>query len=165
MDENNKKYSLKSFMEPLEKEIADGSPNIKEFKSAFKELKNTRFRLQQLLEYQKDESKDFLSFYNEVAGVNYVDLIDELNKLGFAQRNNSKMKDAFKTMGYRLMEQTRAGKREDVFHSLLRIHISSRENMNPKLVQPFKHPDDGMFKVLIFSYLSGAIDTKTKSEK
>jgi len=164
MNKNNNKYCLESFLQPLEKEIADGNPNIEEFKSAFKELKNARFRLQQLLEFQKDESKDFFSFYNKVAGVNYVDMIDDLNTLGFVHSKKPKMKEAFKTMGYRLMEQTRAGKREDVFHSLLRIHISSKENMNPKLVQPFKHPDDGMFKVLIFSYLSGAIDTKTKSK-
>jgi len=161
MDENNNKFSLDFYRQRLEDEIKNGKPNIDEFKTAFKELKKTMIHLQKLVEYQKDENKDFYTFYNQVAGANYIDLIDDLNKLGFAQRKNSKMKDAFKTMGYRLMEQTRAGKRDDVFHSLLRIHISSKENMSPKLVQPFKHPDNGMFKVLIFSYLSGAIDTKS----
>lgn len=161
MDENKNKFSLELYRQNLEDEIKNGKPNIDAFKTAFKELKKTMVHLQKLVEYQKDEDNDFYTFYNQIAEANYVDLIDELNTLGFTQRKNAKMRDAFKTMGYRLMEQTRAGKRDDVFHSLLRIHISSKENMSPKLVQPFKHPNDDMFKVLIFSYLSGAIDTKS----
>jgi len=54
--------------------------------------------------------------YRSVSNENYADLIDDLNSAGYRHRkNNEKLKDAFEKMGYRIMEQTRAGKRDDVF--------------------------------------------------
>jgi hypothetical protein len=56
------------------------------------------------------------------------------------------------------MEQTRAGKRDDVFYSFLRIYMSENISFDKKLLLAFKHPNNEMFKVLIFSFLSGIIE-------
>lgn len=63
------------------------------------------------------------------------------------------------------MEQTRSGRREDVFYSFLRIYISVNTPFDRKLLSAFKQSDDEMFKVLIFSFLSGIIEDKTNSEE
>lgn len=61
-------------------------------------------------------------------------------------------------MSYRLMEQTRAGKRDEVFHGMLRLYMTSNQSFDKELLIAFKQSNNEMFKVLIFSFLSGIID-------
>jgi hypothetical protein len=61
------------------------------------------------------------------------------------------------------MEQTRAGKRDDVFYSFPRIYMSVNASFDKKLLLAFKNPNNEMFKVLIFSFLSGIIEEKTNN--
>ena len=55
------------------------------------------------------------------------------------------------------MEQTRAGKRDDVFYSFKDLY-GENISFDKKLLLAFKHPNNEMFKVLIFSFLSGIIE-------
>jgi hypothetical protein len=107
----------------------------------------------------QDSNDDMKNLYHVLSYDNYADLIDDLNSLGYWYRKqNEKLKDAFGKMGYRIMEQTRAGKRDDVFYSFLRIYMSENISFDKKLLLAFKHPNNEMFKVLIFSFLSGIIE-------
>lgn len=116
----------------------------------------------------KKEDKELRTLLQRVSGQNASELMEKLKKLGYALRksNNSKLKDAFTNMGYRLLEQTRAGKREEVYYGLLRIFVAAKENFRLELVEAFKpHYSDEMFKVFIFTFLSGIIGEEQNFNK
>lgn len=69
-------------------------------------------------------------------------------------------------MGYRLLEQTRAGKRDDVYYGFLRIFVAAKESFPLDLVEAFKpYYSDEIFKVFIFTFLSGIIGEEQNFNK
>ena len=56
------------------------------------------------------------------------------------------------------MEQTRAGKKDEVFHGILRLYMTNNQTFDKELLIAFKQADNEMFKVLIYSFLSGIIE-------
>jgi hypothetical protein len=159
MDEVNQKDLLNEFVTDLEQKVASNTIKPEDFKEALYQLKEAKFKIQGLLDLLQDSNDDMKNLYHVLSYDNYADLIDDLNSLGYWYRKqNEKLKDAFGKMGYRIMEQTRAGKRDDVFYSFLRIYMSENISFDKKLLLAFKHPNNEMFKVLIFSFLSGIIE-------
>lgn len=86
-------------------------------------------------------------------------LIDQLNKKGYEYRkNNAEMSKSFKNIGYKLLDQIRYGKKDEVFYSILRIFVSYKEKFPSELIECFKPSySDDMFKVFIFSFLNGIL--------
>ncbi len=166
MEEVIQKDLLQEFVTDLEKKVADNSIKPNDFKTALYQLKEAKFKIQGLLDLLQDGNEEMKKIHRSVANENYADLIDDLNSLGYRHRKqNEGLKDAFEKMGYRIMEQTRAGKRDDVFYSFLRIYMSVNASFDKKLLFAFKHPNSEMFKVLIFSFLSGIIEEKTNNQE
>ncbi|MDH7604551.1 MAG: hypothetical protein QHH13_06600 [Melioribacter sp.] len=152
-------------IEKLKQQLESEKPNYEDFESCFYELKNAQKELQNLLEYasdfkrpgnKTDEENKFENLYRRVAGVNSSEIIETLKRKG-----NDLKKDlgtSFENMGYRLLEQTRAGKRDDVYYGILRIFVANKMKFPDELVEAFKPIySDEMFKVFIFSFLSGII--------
>lgn len=161
MEEIIKKDILQEFIEDLELKIENNSIKPDDFKIALKQLKEAKFKIQGTLDLLQENDNEYRIIYHSVASDNYADLVDELNSLGYRYRkHNEQLSDAFEKMGYRIMEQTRAGKRDDVFYSILRIYMSIGVSFDRKLLMAFKHPNNEIFKVLIFSFLSGIIENK-----
>ncbi len=166
MEELTQKDLFDVFVTDLEQKVEDNSITPDDFKTVLYQLKEAKYKIQGLLNLLQDSNDDMKKLYRSVAGENYADMIDDLNSLGYRYRKQKKnLKDAFEKMGYRIMEQTRAGKRDDVFYSFLRIYMSVNASFDQKLLLAFKHPNDEMFKVLIFSFLSGIIDEKTNNQE
>lgn len=166
MDETIQKNLIHDFVAEVEQKVVNNSIVPEDFKTALYQLKEAKLKIQGLLELLQANDAEMNKIYRQIANENYVDLIDDLNSLGYRYRKQNKnLKDAFEKMGYRIMEQTRSGRREDVFYSFLRIYISVNTPFDRKLLSAFKQSDDGMFKVLIFSFLSGIIEDKTNSEE
>jgi hypothetical protein len=164
MEETIKKDLIHDFVADLEQKVMDNSIKPEDFKKAISQLKEAKFKIHSLLELLQDSDNEIKKIYRQVTDENYADLIDDLNSLGYRYRKqNENLRDAFEKMGYRIMEQTRSGKREDVFYSFLRIYMSVNASFDRKLLSAFKHPKDEMFKVLIFSFLSGIIEEKTNN--
>lgn len=161
-----KKDWLLELVTELEQKVEDNSITPDDLKKALYQIREAKYRIQELLDLLQDSNEDMKKLYRSIANENYADLIDGLNSLGYRYRKQNKdIKDAFEKMGYRIMEQTRVGKRDDVFYSFLRIYMSVGVSFDRKLLLAFKHPNDEMFKVLIFSFLSGIIEEKTNNQE
>ncbi len=150
----------------LDEQLKKGKPNFPDFKEFFDTLMKIQREFQSKLEYaaeMKKDQREFENLYKTVAGINASDLVDKLTKLGYRLKNE--LGDAFGNMGYRLLEQTRAGKRDGVYYGILRIFVSQNKKFPDQLVEAFKPIySDEMFKVFIFSFLSGIIGNETKNE-
>jgi len=132
MEELKQENLLQEFITDLEQKVADNSIKPDDFKTALYQLKEAKYKIQGLLDLLQDGDGEMKKLYRSVSNENYADLIDDLNSLGYRYRKqNESLKDAFEKMGYRIMEQTRAGKRDDVFYSFLRIYMSV--NASPKI--------------------------------
>lgn len=150
----------------LEQQLKDSEPEYEMFRNYYSELKKQKKEFQSLLEYAiklKKDEKNFEKLYQEVAANNTSDLVDALMRKGHAYKKE--LGDAFQNVGYRLLEQTRAGKRDDVYYGILRVFVSQNKKFPDDLVEAFKPIySDEMFKVFIFSFLSGIIGKDQQTE-
>ncbi len=154
----------------LELQLQTGEINYDDFEARFNELKKQQEEFQKQLEYAtsiKKDDKRFEILLQKIEGMNASELIETLNKLGYAlKKENNDFSKAFENMGYRLLEQTRAGKRADVHYGIMRIFVSYKREFPKTLLEAFKpYYSDEMFKVFIFSFLSGIIGKEYQSEK
>jgi len=131
---------------------------LSQFKTTLAELNDAKIQYLQLLELMADSDKEFYALFQGASRRNFADCVDKLNAIGRQRKQNAILRDAFGKMGYRLMEQTRAGKKDEVFHGILRLYITSNQSFDKELLIAFKQADNEMFKVLIFSFLSGIIE-------
>jgi hypothetical protein len=128
------------------------------FKTTLFELNDAKIQYLQLLELLADTDKEFYALFQDASRRNFADCVDKLNAIGRQRKQNATLRKAFEGMGYRLMEQTRAGKKDEVFHGILRLYMTSNQSFDKELLIAFKQADNEMFKVLIFSFLSGIIE-------
>ncbi len=150
-------------LEELKQKIFEENFTFEDFDSYYKNLSRENSEFLKLLEDACEIKKDDKKLYGlliKLKSKSSSELIDKLKKIGNSIRNsqNSHIKDAFTNLGYRLLEQTRAGKRDDVYYGFLRNYISAKEKFPLELVEVFKpYYSDEMFKVFIFTFLSGVI--------
>ena len=158
MEENNK-TPVVQIIEQLEEKVKQNTVTVEDFNTVFNELQEARFKIQRLLEYKTIDSSDkkYQDLYRKVSQENFSDLVDIFYNRGRGKKNKP-LTESFKKQGYRLMEQTRSGKKVEVFHAFLRIYMASNEKFDDILLYAFKSNNDEIFKVLIFSFLSGIID-------
>ncbi len=169
MEEQLKSPSaIELLFEPLEKQVQDGKADLKTFDSFYRTLKASNQKFQQLIEFayeEKKSDKDWQRFYRTVTGENLSNLMERLRGRGYYYSKQKVIREIFEKQGYRLLEQTRAGKRDDVYYGLLRIFISLQMEFPQVLMEPFKPiHSDNMFKVLLFSFLSGVLGTEDINE-
>lgn len=150
-------------IQELQEKVVTGNFNYSDFDMYYKNISQEFSQFKKILEEActlKKDDKNFYTLLYTISAQNSSVLIEKLKKLGYAIRKNKShvLQNSIANMGYRLLEQTRAGKREDVYYGLLRIFISAKENFPLDLVEAFKpYYSDEMFKVFIFTFLSGII--------
>jgi hypothetical protein len=159
-------------IEKLKQQLENEKPNYEDFESCFYQLKNTQKELLNLIEYasdfqrpgdKTDEEKKFKDLHRRLAGANSTEVIENLKRKGYAYKKE--LGSSFENMGYRLLEQTRAGKRDDVYYGILRIFVANKMKFPDELVEAFKPIySEEMFKVFIFSFLSGIIGKEQQNE-
>jgi hypothetical protein len=153
-------------LQTLNEQLKDCKPVLKDFEEFYNELNQKYEEFQKLIEYAselKKDEKEFESLYKRIAGRNASSLVDNLTRKGHAFKKE--LGDAFENMGYRLLEQARAGKRDDVYYGILRIFVANKRKFPDDLVEAFKPIySDEMFKVFIFSFLSGIIGKEKQIE-
>lgn len=159
-------------IEKLKQQLENEKPNYEDFESCFYQLKNAQKELQNLVEYasdfkrpgnKTDEEKKFKDLHRRLAGANSTELIENLKRKGNDYKKE--LGSSFENMGYRLLEQARAGKRDDVFYGILRIFVANKMKFPDELVEAFKPIySEEMFKVFIFSFLSGIIGKEQQNE-
>jgi len=148
----------------LKEQIIQGNPVFEDFQKTYQGLQKLQRDFQSMLQWAaedqrgKEEERRFWGLYRQVAGWNASQLMDGLKKTGYACRRDSDLKETFDRQGYRILELVRAGKRDEVFYSILRIFVSAKKDFPPLLAEAFKPIYSGeLFKVLLFSFLSGVL--------
>jgi len=168
MDQVKSPSAVEQLFEPLEKQVQEGKADLKTFNSFYKTLKISNQRFLQILEFVYEENKsdkDWQRLYKSVTDDNLSNLMDRLRGRGYYYAKQKSIREIFEKQGYRLLEQTRAGKRDDVYYGLLRIFISLQLEFPQLLMEPFKPiHSDNMFKVLLFSFLSGVLGKEDINE-
>lgn len=168
MQESAEVSCLEKKLKELQEQLSKGQTNLENFKQAYSTLQKAQRGLQELLQWAVEQnwaSKDFKKLYRQIAGWNASDLVESLKKTGSALRNDNDLKDAFDRQGYRILELVRAGRRDDVFHSILRIFVSARKEFPTHLVEAFKPIySDELFKVFLFSFLSGILGKESENQ-
>jgi translation elongation factor EF-1beta len=171
---------IKDYFENIKSSIRN---KLKEDNVPFEELKDLHNQINDLLkEYQHllewaykiidskgQDSKgqnvsQIKNLLDEIKGKNISDLISKLNKKGYdlIKAEKTDVTKGIENLIFRLLEQTRHGKREEVFYTLSRIYIVAEENFPKELLEPFKPIySDSEFKVMIFSFLNGALSKIT----
>ncbi|NEW82876.1 MAG: hypothetical protein GZ094_11000 [Mariniphaga sp.] len=163
MNTSNEKIPI---IRELEEKVKEVQPlqgeNKKELLQLFQkglcEINDAKIHYLQLLDFLADTDSDFNALYQNASRSNFADCVDKLNSIGTQRKKNEVLKKAFQSMGYRLMEQTRAGKKDEVFHGILRLYMTCNQSFDKELLIAFKQSNNEMFKVLIFSFLSGIIE-------
>lgn len=159
-------------IEKLKQQLSNENPKYEDFESCFYELKNTQKELQNLIEYASDfkrpgnkteDEKKFKDLHRRLAGLNATEVIENLKRKGYTFKKE--LGTAFENMGYRLLEQTRAGEKDEVYYGILRIFVANKTKFPDELVEAFKPIySEEMFKVFIFSFLSGIIGKEQQNE-
>ncbi|MCX7942693.1 MAG: hypothetical protein N2516_06320 [Dictyoglomaceae bacterium] len=150
--------------------IKENKLNLEEIRNLIEDYKKTGLDIQKLIEYAiksaEGKTKEELEkLYDSFFKQNVSFLCDKLATYGYALRGRevyerfyNKEKNTPEGVVYRILELTRLGKREEVFHILLREFISAKEEISSYLTEAFntKYSLDS-FKVLIYSFLSGLL--------
>ncbi|MGC9093871.1 MAG: hypothetical protein ACP5JH_11580 [Bacteroidota bacterium] len=160
----SQELSLEQKMEELKEQFQAGNPNLEAFQKAYQDLRRLQRDFQNLLQWAaedrrgKEKEKEFQRLYQQVAGGNASELMEDLKEESSRLKKNSDLKKAFDQQGYRILELVRAGKRDEAFHAILRIFVSAKKEFPSKLVEAFKPVySDDLFKVFLFSFLSGIL--------
>ncbi|HEK86764.1 MAG TPA: hypothetical protein ENO29_10505 [Candidatus Aminicenantes bacterium] len=160
--------NLEQKMEELKQQLMEGKPKFEDFQMTHNTLRMIQKEFQRLLQWaaedhrEKEKEKEFQKLYHQVAGWNASDMMESLKRTGFSLRSTD-IKGAFDRQGYRILELVRAGKRDEVFHAILRIFISGKKEFPEKLVEAFKPVySEELFKVFLFSFLSGILGNEEK---
>ncbi len=153
--------TLEEKMEEIEKKLKNGNIQILDFKDLMNNYKEAGNKIKELLEWGSEierDNKDLSKLYYQIAGYKASELIDDLRSLGYALSKENEIKKSFESQGYRLLEQVRSCRKEEVFHNILRIFISRKKEVPLKLVEAFKPIySDNLFKIFLFSFLSGIL--------
>lgn len=108
--------------------------------------------------YLNPNNKEIEMLFYRNSKLNASILIEKLYYTGLAirKRENSDFQRSFEQIIYKLLEQTRAGKRDEVFYTILRQFVSFGIAMNQYLIEAFKPKySTELFKAFIFSFLNG----------
>lgn len=167
-------FNFDEIKQKLEEQLQKGEVNYESFKEAVNAHKRLSLELQGLVEYackiaERQSKENFERLYTLLASKNASDLCDGLRREGEKLRSRSELHERFydvnkgspKSIVFRILELTRLGKKSDVFHILLREFLNAKESMSQNLMNAFKPVySDEMFKVFIYSFLSGLLGQK-----
>lgn len=85
-------------------------------------------------------------------------LLNRLKNRSFGVANNSKIKKAMNSSAFRILEQTRLGKRDSAIGMMLRIFVANQENIPTDLIEVCKEKySDNQFRAFIYAFMSGFI--------
>lgn len=151
----------------LKEKVKNDNFTYEDFEKYYYQKKEQDKEFLSLLEWAsqlKKDDKDLLNLLRKCALDNVSDLIVDLKSLGYGIQNE--LGEDFEKMGYRLLEQIRAGKRSDVMYGITRIFISHKKNVPDTLIEAFKpYYDIETFKCLLYTFLSAAIKSEIEIEK
>lgn len=152
-------------LEDLKSKIKSNSFESKDFFEYYNNLQKTQKEFLSLVEWAseiKRDNKELKKLCRKLGVDITSDIMEEIRRLGFGIQSNKDISETFTKSAYRLLELTRARKRNDVFYGITRIFISHNRNVPDVIAEAFKpYYDDETFQCFMYAFLSAV----TKSEK
>lgn len=163
-------FNFDKIQEELMRRIKENAIDFSAFQKAIEAYKDLGVELEKILEYAANEAKEedkkiLWELYEIIAHKNIAELCDSLRVYGESLKN-SKVYERFYDKGkrmpnsitYRALELTRLGKRDEVFHIILREFVTSQQQVGENLAKAF-NPRYSIetFKTLIYSFFSGLL--------
>ncbi len=149
-------------LDSLKEKVKNGNFSYEDFENFFIEEKEKQKEFLSLLEWAcslKKDDKNFHRLLSQVALEKASVIMEDLKNLGYGIQKD--LGEYFEKSGYRLLEQTRAGKRSDVMYGITRIFITHGKNLPDVLNEAFKpYYDDETFRCFIYSFLGSVIKSK-----
>lgn len=138
--------------------------SVKDVKSLYESKKRLDNAIFSLLEYKIDTEradKTSQEVYKKLKMETVSSLLQDLADLGKKYRD--RLGENFATMGFKILEQVRAGRRSDVEYSVVRIFITNGETIPDKLIEAFKpYYDEDTFKAFMYAFIGSIIKPKEK---
>lgn len=107
---------------------------------------------------------DFFSGGKEVMNRQTEEIDNTINNLLNISINNKELVDSISKLSLVLIDQIRMGKKENVYHMLLRCFIVNQEKFPRELQDAFKNEYDPYFKILMFSFISKILNDSLEIE-
>lgn len=143
----------------LREKVKNNNFQFEDFEICYKNMRENEKIFLSLLEQAcklRGDDYNLQQLLRKVALESVSNLMEELKKVGYGVQNV--LGDDFAKMGYKLLEQVRAGKRADVMYGISRIFVSNQRNLPDVLIEAFKpYYDIETFKCLLYAFLSSAI--------
>jgi len=151
----------------LKAQLKENYVSYEGFSECYKKIEELRKEYLSLLDWAhqlKRDDKDLYSLLRKCALDSVSNLMEDLKRLGYGVQKD--LGEDFSKMGYRLLEQVRAGKRSDVMYGISRIFITHQRNLPDALNEAFKpYYDIETFKCLMYAFLSAAIKSEKRQEE
>ncbi|ABP65960.1 hypothetical protein Csac_0314 [Caldicellulosiruptor saccharolyticus DSM 8903] len=174
----NEKFNFDEIKKTLEEAILQNQIEFKTFAQAVSSYKKLGFELEKILEWAVNNAKGedkikLWGLYKEFSLQNISELCEWLRWYGESLRNSKvyerffdKEKKVPKAITFRVLELTRLGKREEVFHIILREFVNAQEEVGKNFVKAFnpKYSVEG-FKVMVYSFLSALLGKEMEKNK
>jgi len=150
----------------LKEKVKSGNFTAEDFEKCQKQKENEEKEYLSLLEWAgqlKNEDKDLEKLLKINGSKRASDILEDIRSLGFAVQKE--LGDAFEKSGYRLLEQTRAGKRSEAMYGITRIFMSFGKKLPDILHEAFKpYYSEELFKCFIYAFLGAVIPENAKSQ-
>ncbi|ADQ47255.1 hypothetical protein Calkro_2444 [Caldicellulosiruptor kronotskyensis 2002] len=174
----NERFNFDELKRALEESIFHNKIKFEDFAKTINSYKNLGFELEKMLEWAANNAKGedkikLWSLYKEFSLQNVSELCERLRWYGENLRK-SKVYDRFfdkdkkvpRAITFRVLELTRLGKREEVFHIILREFVNAQEEVGKDFVKAFspKYSVES-FKVMVYSFLSGLLGEEKEKNK
>lgn len=167
MPEQNDQNQKAIFFEELKNKVKNNNFQYEDFENYYKQMRESEKEFLSLLEWacqSKRDDKNLQRLLRRSSLESVSNLMEDLKNLGYGVQKD--LGEDFSKMGYRLLEQVRAGKRSDVMYGISRIFITHQRNLPDTLNEAFKpHYDIETFKCLLYAFLSTAIKPEKKQEE
>jgi hypothetical protein len=174
MNDESKNFNMdewkKQIVNHLQEKIKSNHLNYEDFKNIISAYQDLALEFQKILEsawkLSKGEDKEkfrrlYAKFSNDIAG----ELTEQLYRIGRnLKKEEEKLTSTFNNIGYRILERTRLGLRDEVCYMIVRAFYTNNKEVPEKLAEAFKPVySEELFKTFIYSFLSGILgETKTE---
>lgn len=162
--------NLTELLEEVIKIIENEPQSIEDIERIYALKERLDKALLSLLEYHLENYKEKSSntklrdIYAKVSKENVSSILESLTNAGYRFRNE--LGEDFRKMGYRILEQIRAGRRSDIEYSITRIFVTNGKNIPDILIEAFKpRYDDDTFKAFMYAFIGSVIKPKETKEE
>jgi len=166
-------FNFDEKLRELKNEIKENAITTEKFKQIIEEYKRLGFEIQKVLEYgvrsiKGDEKEKIDKIYKQFLSINSGEMADKLRNLGYSLKNNQdyeKIRSALSAQAFRILERVRHAHRSEVFYMIARIFTVNSKEFPSLLAQAFNpNYSDELFKVYIYSFLSGILGEKENKQ-